>query len=384
MALKLARRSGIPPFIAMDVLRAANERAAAGADVLHLEVGQPSTPAPQAVLAAARAALERETLGYTDALGVPALREAIARHYRTTYGVALDPARIVVTTGSSGAFLLAFLAAFDEGDRVAMASPAYPAYRNILAALGLVPVELPAGPAERYQMSVDLLRRKAGKIDGVIVASPANPTGTMLAPEELAALARYCRERGMRLVSDEIYHGIVYGKTAATALATSDDVIVVNSFSKYFSMTGWRLGWMVVPPDMLRVIECLAQNLFISPPALAQHAAIAAFECHDELQANVARYAANRALLLEQLPRAGIDNFAPTDGAFYLYADIASLTNDSVEFCQRMLREIGVAATPGVDFDRTRGHATMRLSFAGSTDAIAAAAQRLIDWRQRR
>lgn len=384
MALKLARRSGIPPFIAMDVLRAANERAAAGADVLHLEVGQPSTPAPQAVLAAARAALERETLGYTDALGVPALREAIARHYRTTYGVALDPARIVVTTGSSGAFLLAFLAAFDEGDRVAMASPAYPAYRNILAALGLVPVELPAGPAERYQMSVDLLRRKAGKIDGVIVASPANPTGTMLAPEELAALARYCRERGMRLVSDEIYHGIVYGQTAATALATSDDVIVVNSFSKYFSMTGWRLGWMVVPPDMLRVIECLAQNLFISPPALAQHAAIAAFECHDELQANVARYAANRALLLEQLPRAGIDNFAPTDGAFYLYADIASLTNDSVEFCQRMLREIGVAATPGVDFDRTRGHATMRLSFAGSTDAIAAAAQRLIDWRQRR
>jgi aspartate/methionine/tyrosine aminotransferase len=384
MALKLARRSGIPPFIAMDVLRAANERAASGADVLHLEVGQPATPAPQGVLAAARAALERETLGYTDALGVPALREAIARHYRTSYGLALDPARIVVTTGSSGAFLLAFLAAFDEGDRVAMASPAYPAYRNILTALGLVPVELPAGSGERYQMSVELLRRHAGELDGVIVASPANPTGTMLAPDELASLARCCRDMGMRLISDEIYHGIVYSKTAATALATSDDVIVVNSFSKYFSMTGWRLGWMVVPPDMLRAVECLAQNLFISPPALAQHAAIAAFECHDELQANVARYAENRALLLEELPRAGIDNFAPADGAFYLYADIAEVTNDSVAFCQRMLREIGVACTPGIDFDPTRGHATMRLSFAGSTEAIAAAARRLIDWRQRR
>ncbi len=384
MALKLARRSGIPPFIAMDVLRAANERAASGADVLHLEVGQPATPAPQAVLAAARAALERETLGYTDALGVPALREAIARHYRRTYGLALDPARIVVTTGSSGAFLLAFLAAFDEGDRVAMASPAYPAYRNILTALGIVPVELSAGPAERYQMSIDLLCRHAGKLDGVVVASPANPTGTMLAPDELASLARYCRDMGMRLVSDEIYHGIVYGKTAATALATSDDVIVVNSFSKYFSMTGWRLGWMVVPPDMLRAVECLAQNLFISPPALAQHAAMAAFDCHDELRANVARYAENRALLLEELPRAGIENFAPADGAFYLYADIAQLTNDSVAFCQRMLREIGVACTPGADFDPLRGHATMRLSFAGSTETIAAAARRLIDWRQRR
>jgi len=384
MALKLARRSGIPPFIAMDVLRAANERAASGADVLHLEVGQPATPAPQAVLAAARAALERETLGYTDALGVPALREAIARHYRRTYGLALDPARIVVTTGSSGAFLLAFLAAFDEGDRVAMASPAYPAYRNILTALGIVPVELSAGPAERYQMSIDLLRRHAGKLDGVVVASPANPTGTMLAPDELASLARYCRDMGMRLVSDEIYHGIVYGKTAATALATSDDVIVVNSFSKYFSMTGWRLGWMVVPPDMLRAVECLAQNLFISPPALSQHAAMAAFDCHDELRANVARYAENRALLLEELPRAGIENFAPADGAFYLYADIAQLTNDSVAFCQRMLREIGVACTPGADFDPLRGHATMRLSFAGSTETIAAAARRLIDWRQRR
>ncbi|HUJ98990.1 MAG TPA: aminotransferase class I/II-fold pyridoxal phosphate-dependent enzyme [Stellaceae bacterium] len=382
MALKLGRRGQVPPFIAMDVLRAANERAAAGADVLHLEVGQPSTPAPAAVLAAARTALGAETLGYTDALGLPALREAIAAHYRDAYGVAVEPARVVVTTGSSGAFLLAFLAAFDPGDRVAMAAPGYPAYRNILTALDLVPVELPAGPAERYQMTLELLRSHAGRLDGLIVASPANPTGTMIAPDELAALARYCRDMGIRFVSDEIYHGIVYGARAATALATSAEAIVVNSFSKYFSMTGWRLGWMVVPPDMLRAVECLAQNLYISPPALSQHAALAAFGCRAELDANVARYAANRALLLAELPKAGFTRFAPADGAFYLYADVAHLTNDSPEFCRRMLREIGVACTPGIDFDPARGHASLRISFAGSTEAMEEAARRLKSWRR--
>jgi len=382
MALKLGRRGQVPPFIAMDVLRAANERAAAGADVLHLEVGQPSTPAPAAVLAAARTALGAETLGYTDALGLPALREAIAAHYRDAYGVAVEPARVVVTTGSSGAFLLAFLAAFDPGDRVAMAAPGYPAYRNILTALDLVPVELPAGPAERYQMTFELLRSHAGRLDGLIVASPANPTGTMIAPDELAALARYCRDMGIRFVSDEIYHGIVYGARAATALATSAEAIVVNSFSKYFSMTGWRLGWMVVPPDMLRAVECLAQNLYISPPALSQHAALAAFGCRAELDANVARYAANRALLLAELPKAGFTRFAPADGAFYLYADVAHLTNDSPEFCRRMLREIGVACTPGIDFDPARGHASLRISFAGSTEAMEEAARRLKSWRR--
>jgi aspartate/methionine/tyrosine aminotransferase len=382
MALKLGRRGQVPPFIAMDVLRAANERAAAGEDVLHLEVGQPSTPAPAAVLAAARTALGAETLGYTDALGLPALREAIAAHYRDAYGVAVEPARVVVTTGSSGAFLLAFLAAFDPGDRVAIAAPGYPAYRNILTALDLVPVELPAGPAERYQMTLELLRSHAGRLDGLIVASPANPTGTMIAPDELAALARYCRDMGIRFVSDEIYHGIVYGAPAATALATSAEAIVVNSFSKYFSMTGWRLGWMVVPPDMLRAVECLAQNLYISPPALSQHAALAAFGCRAELDANVARYAANRALLLAELPKAGFTRFAPADGAFYLYADVAHLTNDSPEFCRRMLREIGVACTPGIDFDPARGHASLRISFAGSTEAMEEAARRLKSWRR--
>lgn len=382
MTLKIAKRGQVPPFIAMDVLRAANERAAAGDDVLHLEVGQPSTPAPAAVLAAAREALGRQTLGYTDALGLPALREAIAGHYRASYGVVLDPSRVVVTTGSSGAFLLAFLAAFEPGDRVALAAPAYPAYRNILTALDLVPVELTAGPEHRYQATLDLLRAQGQGIEGAIVASPANPTGTMLAPDELAAIARYCQAMGIRLVSDEIYHGIVYSVTATTALSSGDEAFIVNSFSKYFSMTGWRLGWMVVPQDMLRAIECLAQNLFISPPALSQHAALAAFACRDELDANVARYARNRALLLDELPKAGFSRFAPADGAFYLYADVAHLTHDSPEFCRRMLREIGVACTPGTDFDATRGNVTLRLSFAGTTDAMAEAARRLKVWRR--
>ncbi|HYC13853.1 MAG TPA: aminotransferase class I/II-fold pyridoxal phosphate-dependent enzyme, partial [Stellaceae bacterium] len=334
MALKASTRGGIPPFIVMDVMRAAAERAASGADVLHLEVGQPSTPAPSGVIAAAERALRGDILGYTDALGIPALREAIARHYRGRYGIDLDPQRVVVTTGSSGAFLLSFLAAFDAGDRVGLATPAYPAYRNILKALDLVPVELEAGPAERYQATVDLVRRVP--LDGLIVASPANPTGTMLRADELAGLARYCDAAGIRLVSDEIYHGISYGPEEATALATSQSAIVVNSFSKYFSMTGWRLGWMVVPVSLLRTVECLTQNFFISPPALSQHAALAAFDCLEELDRNVARYRENRDLLLAELPKAGFDRLAPADGAFYLYADIAHLTNDSAEFCSRM------------------------------------------------
>jgi aspartate/methionine/tyrosine aminotransferase len=373
----------VPPFIAMDVLREANERAAGGADVIHLEVGQPSTSAPHAVLAAAEAALRREVLGYTDALGLPQLREAIARHYRAAYDVAVDPARIVVTTGSSAGFILAFLAAFDAGDRVALTAPSYPAYRNILQALDLVPVELPAGPAEHYQATVDLLRAAPHqRIDGLVIASPANPTGSMIEPSALAALAAHCDGAGIRLISDEIYHGITYAKLAATAIGLSGDAIIVNSFSKYYSMTGWRIGWMVVPTAMLRAIECLAQNLFISPPSLAQYAALAAFEARDELEANCRRYAENRALLLAELPQAGFDRFAPPDGAFYLYADIAALTNDSRDFCSRMLREIGVACTPGMDFDPKRGHATMRLCFAGATADVAEAARRLKSWKR--
>jgi len=382
MTLKLARRGQIAPFIVMDVLRAANERAATGADVLHLEIGQPSTPAPRGVLAAAHRALDSDPLGYTDTLGLPRLREAISRHYMVTYGAAVDPARIVVTTGSSAGFILAFLAAFEPGDRVALAAPGYPAYRNILTALDLVPVELPTGPAQRFQPTIELLAREGGGLAGLILASPANPTGTMLAPDELAGIAHYCAAAGIRLVSDEIYHGIAYGMAQATALASNADAIVVNSFSKYFSMTGWRIGWMVLPPEMLRSVECLAQNLFVAPPSLSQHAALAAFDCGDELAANVARYAENRALLLEELPKAGFERIAPADGAFYLYADVAHLTNDSRDFCARMLREIGVAATPGIDFDPARGHGTLRLCFAGATDAIAEAARRIKGWRR--
>ncbi|HEV8015359.1 MAG TPA: aminotransferase class I/II-fold pyridoxal phosphate-dependent enzyme [Stellaceae bacterium] len=382
MSVKLSRRAGVPPFIAMDVLREANERAAGGADIVHLELGQPSTPAPRAVLAAAESALRRDVLGYTDALGLPVLREAIARHYRATYGVAVDPARIVVTTGSSAGFVLAFLAAFDAGERVALASPSYPAYRNILAALDLVPVELPAGPTERFQATLSLIEAAGEPFDGLIVASPANPTGSMIGPADLTAIGAHCAAAGIRLISDEIYHGITYDKPAGTAVAANPDAIVVNSFSKYYSMTGWRIGWMVVPSAMLRAVECLAQNLFISPPTLAQHAALAAFDAGDELEANCRRYAENRALLLAELPKAGFEHFAPPDGAFYLYADIAALTNDSRDFCRRMLREIGVACTPGVDFDPRRGQATMRLCFAGATEDIAEAARRLRNWKR--
>jgi aspartate/methionine/tyrosine aminotransferase len=382
VALKVARRGAVPPFIAMEVLRDANERAARGENILHLEVGQPSTSAPRGVIEAAKRALDRDQLGYTEALGIPPLRQRIARHYRDMHGVSVDPARVVVTTGSSGAFLLSFLAAFDPGDRVALAAPGYPAYRNILVALGITPVNLPTDADTRFQPTPALLDRIEGRIDGLIVASPSNPAGTMIDADSLRRLYDYCRARQVRLVSDEIYHGITYGMKPTTALALGDDAIVINSFSKYFSMTGWRIGWMIAPTDLLRPIECLAQNLFISPPTLPQIAASAAFDCGDELEANVRRYAENRALLLRQLPRAGFDRLAPADGAFYIYADVSRLTNDSEEFCRRMLAEAGVAATPGLDFDAERGHQFIRFSFAGSAADIATSAERLLEWRK--
>lgn len=379
MALKVARRGAIPPFIVMDVLRAANERAAAGADVLHLEVGQPSTAAPEAVLRAAEKALRADKLGYTEALGLPELREALARHYRNWYGVSVAPERVVVSTGSSGAFLLAFLAAFEAGDRIAVTSPSYPAYKNILAALGLEIVDIPVGEGTRFQPTPELLAA-AGPLDGLIVASPSNPTGCMIDRARLADLVAWCGAEGVRLISDEIYHGIAYGQRAESALAFGSDMIVVNSFSKYFSMTGWRLGWMIVPPELVRSVECLAQNMTVAPPTLAQRAALAVFDCYAELDANVAAYAGNRAILVEELPRAGFTRLAPSDGAFYLYADVAHLTNDSAEFCRRMLAEIGVAATPGIDFDAGRGNRFVRFCYAGKAADMAAAAQRLKDW----
>ncbi len=380
MVLKVAERGAIDPFIVMDVMRAANERVATGANVLHLEVGQPATPAPRGVLAAAKAALDGDRLGYTDALGLAALRQRIADSYHEIYGLSVDPARVVVTTGSSGAFVLAFIAAFEAGDRVALASPGYPAYRNILRALGVEVVNLELEAASGFQPTLADLDAVAEPLDGLIVASPANPTGTMLSPAALAELAVGCEARGIRLISDEIYHGITFGERATSALASSERSIVINSFSKYYSMTGWRLGWMVVPPDLSRAVECLAQNLYISPPALSQRAAIAAFDCREELDGHVVRYARNRTVLMERLPKAGFGTLAPADGAFYLYADVSKMTNDSLSFCRRMLAEINVAATPGVDFDPGRGSRWIRFSFAGSTEDMAAAAERLIAW----
>ena len=383
MSGKLSRRGGaVDPFIVMDVMAAAAEKEAAGGSVIHLEVGQPSTPAPKGALAAAHAALDSDKLGYVAALGMPALRERIARHYRDTYKVEVSPERVIVTTGSSGGFPLAFLASFDAGDRVALAAPGYPAYRNILTALDLEAVDLPTSAADRFQPTVAALE-KAGKIDGLIVASPSNPTGTMVNHAEMKALAQWCDANGVRLVSDEIYHGIVYEGDTVSAVEVSDSAIVVNSFSKYFSMTGWRVGWLIVPPELVRPIERLAQNFFISVPTLSQHVALAAFDCREELDGHVVRYRRNRDLLLAGLPEAGFDRFAPAEGAFYLYCDVAHLTNDSRDFCKRMLAEAGVAATPGIDFDWARGAGTLRLSFAGSTAEMEEAVRRLKAWRRR-
>ena len=382
MSRPISRRSGaVDPFIVMDVMAAAAEKEAAGDTVIHLEVGQPSTPAPKGALAAAHAALDADRIGYVAALGIPSLRERIARHYRDSHGIDVSPERVVVTTGSSGGFPLAFLASFDAGERVALAAPGYPAYRNILAALNLEAVDLPTSAADRFQPTVAALE-KAGPIAGLIVASPSNPTGTMVTRAELKVLADWCQAHHVQLISDEIYHGIVYEGEAASAVEVSEHAIVVNSFSKYFSMTGWRVGWLVVPPELVRPIERLTQNFFISVPTLSQHAALAAFDCRDELDGHVRRYKTNRDLLMAGLPGAGLDRLAPAQGAFYLYADVSHLTNDSRDFCKRMLAEAGVATTPGVDFDRARGTGTLRISFAGSTAEMEEAIRRLRQWRR--
>ena len=383
MALKQSIRGQVPPFIVMDVMAEANRREVAGEDVLHLEVGQPSTGAPSGVIEVAQATLVSDKLGYTEALGIDPLRERIARYYGETHDIDLAADRVVVTTGSSGGFMLAFLSAFDTGDRVALADPGYPAYRNILSALGIEAVAIPTTIDDRYQPTPELLDRvvrETGAIDGLIVASPANPTGTMLAAAEMKALTGYCDANGIRLISDAIYHGITYEGAGETALSFTDNAFIVNSFSKYYSMTGWRVGWMVVPEDLHRSVECLAQNLFISVPALSQRAACAAFDCREELDANVLRYAANRELLLRELPKAGLDRLAPADGAFYIYAEVGHLTNDSEAFCRQILAETGVAMAPGTDFDRERGRATVRISFAGDTATMGEAARRLQAW----
>jgi aspartate/methionine/tyrosine aminotransferase len=386
MALKVGKGAAAPPFIVMDVIAAANARQAMlpadAPHVIRMEVGQPGTGAPAGAVAAAQAALRSgHPLGYTEAFGLRSLRERIAQHAADWYGVRVPVERIAVTVGASGAFPLAFLAAFDPGDRVAMAAPFYPPYVNILTALGTVPVILEAGPETRFQPTVAMLEALDPRPDGLIVASPCNPVGTMLHPEELAAIARWCDGNGVRLISDEIYHGLNYESPVASATAFSDSAVVVNSFSKYFSMTGWRIGWLALPADLCRPVECLAQNLFISAPYISQVVAEAAFDCEDELQANVARYRRSRDHLLTALPAAGFGRLSPAEGAFYLFADISDRSNDSAAFCARMLQEAGVAVSPGVDFDRTRGSRFLRFSYCGPEADMREAAERLRRWR---
>jgi aspartate/methionine/tyrosine aminotransferase len=377
-----SRRGDVEPFIVMDVIRAAGRREAAGEKIIHMEVGQPGTPAPRVAREAVKRLIDTETLGYTEALGTPALRERIARHYEDWYGVKLSPDRVVVTTGSSAAFVLAFLALFDVGDRVALPSPGYPCYRHILSALGVRPVMLETGPSSRWMPTGAAIAAEAAAegLAGTLIASPANPTGSMLEPARLKEIVAACRQAGIWFISDEIYHGLTYSLPAKTALEFSDDVIIINSFSKYFSMTGWRIGWMVVPEGLVRTFERLAQNLYISAPAIAQAAALAAFEATDELEANREVYRANHDLLLAELPGLGLGDIVPADGAFYLYIDIGRFTADSLEFAKAMLAETGIAATPGVDFDAARGRRYLRLSYSGRTADMEKAVERLARW----
>lgn len=382
---EVATRADVPPFHVMDLLAAADRRRRSHGDVVDLVAGQPSTGAPAPVVAEAVRLLESgDALGYTPAIGVPELRERIAGHHRTRYGLDVGPDDVVVTTGSSGGFLLAFLAAFEPGDRVAMARPGYPCYRNVLAALGCEVVELDCGPGTRFQPTVAQLA-EVPDLAGVVVASPANPTGTMLLLDELAAIAAWCEQAGVQLISDEIYHGIEYAEPgselARSAWETSREAVVFCSFSKYFSMTGWRIGWMLVPERLRRPVDVLTGNFTICPPTLAQRAAVHAFDdaALAELDGHVARYAGNRALLLDGLPDLGITRLAPADGAFYVYADVGHLTEDSLGFAHRLLERTGVALAPGVDFDTRDGHRFVRFSVAGSRETVATGLERLAD-----
>ncbi len=379
----ISLRGGVPPFYVMRVIDAVVARRHQGLPVYDMSAGQPSTPAPAAVRAAARAAVDADRLGYTNALGIRPLREAIAGHYRDRVGVRVEPANVVVTTGSSGGFSLSFLAAFDAGDTVVLARPGYPAYRNMLAALGCDVYELPCGPETRFQPTVEQLDALPAPPAGLVIASPANPTGTMVSPGELAALTAWCDAHGTRLVSDEIYHGITFGQSATTAWAIGRNAVVVNSFSKYFSMTGWRVGWLLVPDDLLDSVDRLAGNFTICPPALSQQAAVAAFGAYAELDDNVARYAANRAMLLDLLPAIGLDRLAPADGAFYVYADVSRWTDDSLEFADRLLAETGVAVAPGIDFDPVDGGRFIRMCFAGDNDELERGVKVLGEWLAR-
>ena len=370
-----SRRGDVDPFIVMDVMEAARAAEEAGRHIIHMEVGQPSTPAPKGALKAVAKAMEEGPLGYSVALGLPELRAKIADLYKDWYDLELDPNRVIVTAGSSGAFLLAFTALFDQGARVGLGAPGYPSYRQILKALSLTPVEIETSAANRLQPVASDLRGQ--NLDGLIVASPANPSGTMLDKGALSSLISACDAAGTSFVSDEIYHGIQYEGRAVSALEISDELYVINSFSKYFSMTGWRVGWMVVPEDHVRTVERLAQNMFICPSHPSQVAALAALNCRDEMEANLDVYRKNRTLMMEGLPKAGFDKIAPPDGAFYIYADVSEHTDDSRDFAAEILEKAGVAVTPGLDFDTARGATTLRFSYARSTADIEEGLSRL-------
>ena len=359
-------RSAIAPFHVMEVFEAAERRAATGAEVVRLEVGQPETPAPAGVIAEAHRQLDEDVIGYGSVHGIPELRHRLAAHYRDWYELDIDPARFVVTVGASGAFTMAFLAAFNPGDRVAVTIPGYPCYRNALEALGAEVVPVMTGFEHGFQPTVELLEA-VGPIDGLVITSPSNPAGTMIDAERLAAITAWCRDNETILISDEIYHGLTYGDPAVTALSFDDNAIVVNSFSKYFSMTGWRLGWLVVPKSFIGPVTRFAANLLLGAQTLSQLAGVAAFDCHDELQSHLHRYRENRSILLDGLPRAGIDKLAPADGAFYVYADVSHLCDDSQELSRIWLDELGIATTPGIDFDPYEGHRYIRFSFYGAT-----------------
>jgi len=374
----------VPPFIVMDVMAAAAQAEAQGRHIVHMEVGQPFQPAPKTALEAARRALNSR-IAYTEALGMPSLRARIARHYADTYGFGLDPARVVVTTGSSGGFMLAFLSLFEAGDRVALANPGYPPYRHILTALGCEPVLIETSAATRWVMSAEALiaAHRDKPLAGLLIASPANPTGTMMDREHLAQLIAAAEAEGIKVISDEIYHGLDYAFAAETAAKLSDHAVIINSFSKYFCMTGWRVGWLVMPEPLTRSVERLQQNFAISVPALSQIAAEAAFDGAEEMEAVKHVYEANRRILVEGLPKAGLDKFLPVDGGFYLYADVSRFSNDSLDFAKRMLNEAGVAATPGIDFDPVNGHNYLRFCYAGSTPEMHEAVKRIGDWLKR-
>ena len=378
-------RSDVPAFMVMDVMAAAARIEAAGGRVIHMEVGQPAAGAPAPAIEAARAALGSGPLGYTESLGIPSLRARIARHYAEAYGLAVETDRVIVTTGSSAGFTLAFLSMFEAGDRVAIANPGYPPYRHILTALGCEPVLIETNAMSRFAITGESLRaaHRQKRLAGVLVASPANPTGTMMTPQALADLIRVADEEGIRFISDEIYHGLDYAMPAETALRLSDDAVVINSFSKYFCMTGWRIGWMIVPPSLVRAVDRLQGNLSISVPTLSQIAAEAAFDGRDELEAIKHGYEDNRKILIEGLPKAGLDKFLPVDGAFYLYADISKFSDDSFEFAKRLLQEAHVAATPGVDFDPVDGRHYLRFCYAGSAADMREAVERIGGWLKR-